>query len=158
MKVRKVIRRKVETELEITGATLLFPDEAEEFLLEEDRCYDDWWWLRSYGYDGSFAAYVDEFGDIHCEGTQVDEYGGCAVRPALKIKNLETSGLSVGDIFEMKGYEFKIISENLAWMYNQNIGNGFFNKDYRKGNDYENSDIKKYVDCWYEYLIGGKTE
>ena len=43
-----------------------------------------WWWLRSRGNNGIYAAYVDQDGDIVEYGTIVDNDNG-AVRPALWI-------------------------------------------------------------------------
>ena len=154
MKVNKIIKTTVEEELEITGATLLSIEEAEEYLTVEERKYDYWWWLRSPGFYSYFATYVTH-GDYN--GYYVN-YPDVCVRPALQIKNLKFSNLEIEDIFEIGGYKFKIISENLAWMYKQNLGYYVFNESLEDGNDYETSNVKKIVDKWYEALSNKNTE
>ena len=47
-----------------------------------------WWWLRSPGYYGNYAAYVKTGGSVHCTGDDVRNDTHC-VRPALWI-NLES--------------------------------------------------------------------
>lgn len=157
MKVNKIIKSNVETELEITGATLLSVEEAEKYLAQEERTYRCWWWLRSPGLDASYAADVVSGGGIDYTGDGVDSSGGC-VRPALQINNLKSSNLEVGDIFEIRNYKFKVISESLAWMYGQDIGRCAFNEDIEKGNDYETSDVKMFVDKWCEKLKGEEED
>ena len=152
MKVNKIIKSAVEEELEITGATLLSIEEAEEYLTESERAYNTWYWLRSRGLESYDALNVYYDGEINRNGEYVD-YSDGVVRPVLQIKNLEFSNLEVGDTFEFGGYEFKVISENLAWMHKQDIGQHAFNNDFKKGNDYETSDVKRVVDAWFEDLI-----
>ena len=150
MKINKIIKSTVEEELEITGAKLLSTEEAEKYLTEEERKYDKWW-LRS---PGSYFRIVDscnDGGDISNLGCFVDSSNVC-VRPALQITNLESSNLKIGDTFEFSGFNFKVISENLAWMYRQDIGCYAFNFGFKNGNDYETSDIKKFVDKWFKSL------
>ncbi len=149
MKVNKQICK--EEILEITGATLLSVEEAKEFLTKKERKYSRWWWLRSPGYIQIYAADVNRDGGVGELGHGVDDAGD-AVRPALKILNLEKSNFAIGDIFKINGYDFKIISQNLAWLYRQDIGLEFFDS---KSNDYEKSHIKKYVDDWFEKEIKG---
>ena len=159
MKVNKIVNSTIECELEITGATLLSIEEAEEYLTDEERKYICWWWLRSGSYSSHNAAsvYGDGFISYYGYGDFVCDSGDC-VRPALQIKNLESSNLEIGDIFELGGYEFKVISENLAWMHKQDIGCCAFNKDLENGNNYETSDVKKFVDEWFKALINFKSE
>lgn len=154
MKVSKIkmVKSKVEEELEITGVTLLSIEEAEEYLTDEDRKYDYGWWLRTPGYSTTNATDVGYDGSLHYRGTYVTFSFDC-VRPALQIKNLESSNLEIGDIFELSGYEFKIISESLAWMHKQDIGCYAFNDDCGNGNNYETSDVKRLVDAWFERLV-----
>jgi len=149
MKVNKIIKSTVEDKLEITGVTLLSIEEA-EILTEEERKYTSWWWLRSPGTFSYYATLVNDDGYISSIGYHVDNNYTC-VRPALIINNLKSSNLEIGDIFEIDGYEFKIISENLAWMCKQDIGRYTFN-DFGNGNNYITSNVKKIVDNWYERL------
>ena len=157
MKVNKIVNSTIECELEITGATLLSIEEAEEYLTRVERAYDCWWWLCSPSNDSYYAKLVDYDGVINYRGRSVGSSNGC-VRPALQIKNLESSNLKIGDFFELGGFEFKVISENLAWMHKQDIGRCAFNKDLENGNNYETSDVKKFVDEWFKALINFKSE
>jgi len=157
MKVNKIIKSTVEEELEITGATLLSVEEVIEYLTEEEIEYNDMWWLRSPGTYSDYVACVNYDGYIYNYGNYVNDRTNY-VRPALQIKNLESSNFKIGDIFEIGNYEFKIISKNLAWMYEQDIGCCAFNEDFEKGNDYETSDVKKFVDKWFRLLIFNESE
>jgi len=152
MKVNKIIKSTVKEELEIVGATLLSIEEAEEYLTRVERAYDCWWWLCSPSRFSYCATLVYCDGDIIGYGDSVHD-GGICVRPALQIKNLESSNFEIGNTFQIDDYEFKIISDNLAWMYKQDIGHYAFNEDYEKGNDYETSDVKKVVDKWFKDLL-----
>lgn len=165
MKVNEISETMDKREIEITGATLLSIEEAKKYLSPEDRQYENWWWLRSPGNDSCNAAYVRDDGDISHYGDYVGDSDGC-VRPALKIKNLKSSGMSIGDVFELNDdilnlrYEFKIISENLAWIYKQEIGMRAFNftNENKCSNDYETSGIKNCVDLWYSRLVWGDSD
>ena len=135
--------------LKINGATLLSVEEAENLLTMEDRKYRCWWWLRSPGDFSDCAASVYGGGDVYYRGYGVDSEGDC-VRPALKISNLQSSNLLIGDVFEVGDWKFKVISENLAWLYEQDIGSHRFDEE---TNIYEQSEIKQIVDNWFEKEI-----
>ena len=135
--------------LKINGATLLSIEEAENLLTKENRKYHCWWWLRSPGCSSYFAASVYTVGDVDYGGFYVDDDSFC-VRPALQISNLQSSNLLIGDVFEVGNYKFRVISENLAWLYEQDIGQRRFDK---KTNIYEQSEIKQFVDDWFERVI-----
>ena len=135
--------------LKINGATLLSIEEAESLLTKEELKYRYWWWLRSPGNLSKYAALVYNDGGVGYNGISVI-YGDSCVRPALKISNLQSSNLSIGDVFEVGDYKFRIISENLAWLYEQNIGQLRFDEE---TNIYEQSEIKQFVDNWFEKEI-----
>ena len=150
MEVLKNIQ--IKAKLEITGSTLLSVEEAEA-LPQHLRPYKDWWWLRSPGYTQSTAALVRNFGGVFVFGLSVN-HDNDAARPALKIRNLESSDFKVGDKFEFGGAEFEIVSDNLAFCTGD-IGRCAFRKD-REAEDaniYEASDIKKFVDEWYKNAL-----
>lgn len=150
MVVDKVITQK--EQLDIVGATLLSIKEAEKLPLEL-RKYANWWWLRSPGKDSDFAASVNTLGTVLYNGDAISSSRD-AVRPALQIKNMQPSNLQIGDIFEFGGKIFKIISDNLAFCLTD-IGMCEFRKDWKaeNANDYENSDVKKYVDEWFNQSV-----
>lgn len=146
--------KEYDKSMKITNAILLSSVEAEKYLTKEDRKYNHWWWLRSPGYCQNLAARVDIDGSVYYCGFYVNIDNFC-VRPALKISNLKSSNFNIGDKFEINGYNFKIISDNLAWMYKQDIGKYYFREDSeaKNANDYEYSDVKKYVDNWFNEKI-----
>ena len=135
-------------DLDIVDATLLSTDEARVLPLRL-RSYNNWWWLRSpsIGFI-NYAALVYGAGSVSRYGNLVHDGDG-AVRPALKITNLESSNLKIGDIFKFGGKEFEIISDNLAFCLGD-IGKHKFDE---KSNDYEISEIKQYVDNWFNSSI-----
>lgn len=153
MKVKNVTRVVArETDLEITGATLLTVEEARE-LPEWLKKKLYWWWLRSPGKDSSHVAYVSLNGDIDNYGADVDNYHG-GVRPVLTISNLESLGLKIGDRFEFGGRDFEIISDDKAFCLGC-ITSMAFREDWKApdANDYEKSDVKKCIDVWFERSI-----
>jgi len=68
----------------------------------------------------------------------------------LRIEDLESSNLKIGDEFTFGGKHFRIISDNLAFCI-EDIGLRTFREDWQaeNANDYDASDIKKYVDEWF---------
>lgn len=152
MFVKKQIQTYIPEQIEFEGATLLSVEEAKSLLTEQEREYENYWWLRTPGKnDSNYACLVFYDGYVSQSGNYTDDLND--IRPALKIKNI--GNLKVGDIFKIGEYEFKIISPDLAWLYHQDIGTDIFDKE---TNVYENSHIKKIVDEWYEREILGYTE
>lgn len=148
-----------EEDLDILGATLLTVDEAKQ-LSGKLRAYDNKWWLKSPGFDFDFAAIVNYGGFVDSIGNNVSSDNDI-VRPALIISNLESSDLKIGDTFEFGGKQFEIISDNRALCVGD-IGYSVFreNQEASDANDYEKSDVKKYVDDWFNQHKGEeiKTE
>ena len=144
MKIEKITT--VPEEIEITGATLLSIEEAEALPLRL-RKYNNWWWLRSPVYNKCRAAYVYNNGHVGGSGS-VDNFD-YVVRPALKITDL-SSNLKVGDVFIFGEKKFEIVADSFAFCI-EDIGTRCFRKDWRAedANDYEKSDVKKYVDAWF---------
>ena len=149
IQAEKIVETTEPVQIELAGATLLSEEEVSTLLSTTDRARGFYWWTRT-----PFNAYYERF----------VSYGGIAgsdscsvansLSPACVIKNLEGSGLKVGDFFTVGKYRFKVISENLAWLYKQSIGE----YPYKKTPDgkelcYETSDAKKVVDEWFEKEI-----
>lgn len=149
MKLKTIRKVEDETELEITGATLLSIEEAEA-LPNLLRSYTDRWWLRSPGYKLYNAAFVNNDGFVIRDGYYVD-CSIVAVRPALHISNLNSSNLKIGDTIFFGDKEFKVVSNELAFC-KTDIGKHCFREDYqaKDANDYEKSDVKKFIDEWFE--------
>lgn len=146
--------------INIIGATLLSLEEAEKalsLLSEFEKLYPRSWWLRTPGSYDRWAHCVARTGIIYTDGSFVNTSNRC-VRPALKIK-INDPDIQKGDTFLFGGYEFKVISEDLAWMYKNDIGFCPFRYDAgaEDANDYEASDIKKYVEEWLDKAIHNTT-
>ena len=144
MKVKKQIVTTEEIELESTGITLLSID---EYIANKDMIppMNGWYWLRSSACYPKYVAIVITVGSISRDLV-------CAngvVRPALKICNLESSSLSVGDKFELAGCAWTILTNDLV-LCDEGIGKTCFREDYKAtdANDYEKSDIKKWLYDW----------
>lgn len=105
-----------------------------------------WWWLRSPGGNTNYAARVDYFGSIDYFGDRVS-HGDGNIRPALKLGT--TRGCYVGMTFELCVYEWTLIDDDLA-ICNEIVGQTCFrdDADARDANDYEKSDIKKWLANW----------
>lgn len=148
MKVTRVITTELELNLEITGATLLTAEEAEK-LPERLRKHIYGWWLQSCGCRSDYAACVYPDGVVSHDGDYVCFYYD--VRPVLIISNLESSGLKIGDTFNFGDKQFEIISNNKAFCLTH-IGTDVFKQDLNvlNANDYEKSDVKKFVDNWFK--------
>ena len=138
-------------------ATLLSVNEAKKLLSIKDREYSNWWWLRSPGHYQYSAAIVNLDGSVYYPGYSVNIDYDC-VRPALKI-NLESSGFKIEDTFSFGGKTFKIISDDLAFCL-EDIGTHCFRKDWKApdANDYEVSDVKRFVDAWFEAALKEERE
>ena len=160
MKVEKIINTTESTELEISGATLLSIEEYEEYKdnipLFDDSLFDDLWWLRSPGDSDICATYITLDGYVITYGGRVNIVNN-AVRPALKISNLSSSNLSIKDKFIFSGKTFTVISKDYA-LCDETIGNCPFRKDWgaKGANVYEASDVKKFVDNWFDSAVRGR--
>lgn len=143
MIVQRIITALEDMELDVEGITLLTREEVKALPTEIRKC-DDFWWLRSQGFLADFAAFVDgRFGNIDACGRYVSDALG--VRPALRV-NLKSINLQIGDKVAVFGYVWTVITENLILCDNI-VGESLFREDY--ANDYETSDIKKWVEKWY---------
>ncbi len=147
MKVEQIITKPVE--LEIIGVTLLSVEEAEKLPIRL-RQYNREWWLRSRGVHQLYATSVYYDGSVNDEGYNVNYAFNC-VRPALIIKNLGSSALQISDVFIFDGKKFEIIDDETAFCL-EDIGCRRFRDNWRvkDANNYESSDVKKFVDAWFK--------
>lgn len=136
MKVKGIKTTEIEIDIEVNKITLLSIVEYQKYKEKIPRI-SNWWWLRSPGHGSYRVAFID---DIGC----IDDFGNytfcdkCTVRPVL----LGTFG-EIAE-FEFAGYEWIVLSENIAIC-----------KDYltymifdEKSNDYEKSEVKRYLEKW----------
>ena len=105
-----------------------------------------WWWLRSPGTYQYRAAIVSDNGGLYDGGDGVYDYA-VAVRPALRIGNLKSSNLQIGSKFIRFGFSWTVIDDNLA-ICDIPIA---FNEFDAKSNDYESSEVRKFLLDWYEH-------
>lgn len=158
MKRTEMIEKMVKLEKEIEELKEEFQNSLEPevgykddklFLLstEEYEKYKDiipnfcWWWLRSPGDNCNSAACVDFGGLVFCDGLFVLN-DCCCVRPALKINH----SLEIGEKLYALGCAWIVIDTNLAICETAIAMRGFD----KKSNDYETSEIRKFLLDWYE--------
>lgn len=141
-------------DVKILRATLLSARESLTLLTDDDREYKGWWWLRSPCYGASKAPAVNSHGVAYSRGLPVHYISGY-VRPAL-IGEFNVPNCTIGDKFVFGNLTFKIISDNLAFCLGD-IGQYLFYDDLKSGrnnfddvNDYETSDIKQFVNEWFD--------
>ena len=102
------------------------------------------WWLRSKGDKRGLATMVDNVGYFY-PYCFVD--GICGVRPAIRIKGLKLNNIiRVGDTVDLLGMEAQYIGNN-SILLRENISAHRFDA---KSNEYEISEIKKYIEDWLE--------
>jgi hypothetical protein len=147
----------MESTFKFKRATLLSTDEAESLLTKKEKAYHDWWWLRSPGMYQHYAANVTSGGSVNYYGDRVNYVYDC-VRPALII-NLKSSNYKIGDTFKFGNKAFKIISDNSAFCL-EDIGTHCFREDPEApdANDYDASDVKKFIDAWFEKTLKEESE
>ena len=141
------------TNISFKGATLLSIEEAEQ-ILQNILSFGDWWWLRSPGCSIIYAAYVYINGCVNGNGLRVDDDYG-SVRPALQL-NLESSNsVSDGTKLRIGEYDFTVVCNGNYALCDTSIGTAMFREDWEAedANIYEASDVKKYINNWYENEI-----
>lgn len=160
MKVDKYIIKACD--LDIKGITLLSKEEYEENRekirrMKYDRCC---WWLRSRGCSKEFVDYVNEFyGSVHDDAFVyrgrygVDDWH-FVVRPALILKNLNSSDFKIGNRFRLFDFNWTIISNGYA-LCDTAIGAVPFRRDVeaKDANVYEASDMKKFLEEWWDKQV-----
>jgi hypothetical protein len=131
--------------LSVTGITLLSMEEYKEYRYNI-KPIDRWWWLRSPGFMRNHAAGVYRDGSVDGFGTYVN-YPFAAVRPALILKGSST----IRQSFNFGGKAWTVISRALA-LADEPFCTMAFRKEWEgsDANDYEKSDIKPYLDAWFE--------
>ena len=122
-------------------------EKAKDYIPHTYNC----WWLSSRGIYGA-VVFVDGYVNRICDKYYCvsKEYG---VRPALKIKNEKHIGCcySPGDQIDICGVMWTVLPGDIL-LCNDIIGECAFRKDWRASdaNDYEVSDIKKWIESWWD--------
>ena len=145
MKAEKIVTENIY--LNIEEVRLL---SEEEYIKYKDDIplLNEWWWLQPSGRNHYLATIVSYDGLLF--GRCVDV--ACAVvRPVLIISNLKSCNLSVGNKFKAANHTWTVISDTIA-LCDDSIGKQCFNSNRKEenSNNYETSDIKKYIDEWAE--------
>lgn len=119
---------------------------AEEYEKYKDKIphINCWWWLRSPGINSSIAAGVHYDGSVFYHGGSVYSAVGAAVRPVLRIS--DGRKYKIGERVMYYNFPWIIIDKNLAIA---EVPIAFHRFD-EKSNDYENSEIKKFLNNWLE--------
>ena len=137
----------------IKDITLLSVEEAKK-LPKSILTINDLWWLRTPGRFSGDAAVVLPSGSIYDQGCNVSG-DGAAVRPALRISNLGSSNIKLGNTINCLGMNWYYVEDDLVIAYNT-VGDHCFNNNYWEtvskrdaGQDiFEGSDIQKYLQDW----------
>lgn len=150
----------------IKYATLPTKEQIEQVIPKEDRLCNnqpgnegqrgDPYWLKTAGKKRSNVFIVMRNGEI-AEVSILPNYRGdilvCGIRPVLVLSEM-SNNCQIGDYFRLGESIFKIVSNNLA-ICTKVIGGSKFRRnadrdiDAPDANDYEQSDVKKYVDNWF---------
>lgn len=147
MRVQRTITTIEDMELDIEGITLLSVEEAKALPVEIRKYTNNNWWLRSSGDDRKASLVIGPVGGVYSIGYLVSWQRG--VRPALRV-NLESSDLQIGDKLTIFNRSWTVISKKLIFC-DDIVGRSPFRKDWdaSDSNDYEASDIKKWLEDWY---------
>ena len=136
----------------------LLSDEEIKALPYNVRPYQQAWWSRSpNGYinsDHSRVVYVRSNGLIDGYGAEVNTPWGLAVRPALTVSNLDSSDLQLYKQYLLFGQRWIYIGDN-KFLYDGKPRYSIFNPlswEEIHDNEYESSEIKRYVDNWLKEL------
>ena len=129
---------------------LLTVEEAEK-LPKDILKFSNWWWLSSPGVLNFSVAYVDDNGIANARGLAV--YFIFSVRPILICDNIDSFGLKLGDKVSAFGKEWQYIGDDRILLYGEPLTEMEFRDadEQTPGlNDYEKSDVKKYLDDWLD--------
>lgn len=146
----KQVVKEEPVQIQITGVTILsekdYKQNRELISSQGTR-----WWLRSYDESGNTAACT--YGDGEVEYLNVS-FNRIGVRPAL-LCNLASSNLSSGDKVVLNGQSYTALRGDFL-LKDEMIGNCAFREDRETpdANIYEKSDVKIYVEQWYEKVFG----
>lgn len=152
MKIKADKHITQEVDIDILGITLLSEEEAKA-LPSEIRNIGKSWWLSSPGYDFNLAALVDFNGDVYDFGYVVDDRHG--VRPALEVGYegmcMVNPRLDRGAKINLAGHTWTVISDQYI-LCDDIVGEYVFRNDWKDSysNDYEKSDVKKFLEDWFD--------
>lgn len=147
MKIHKQVITHEPMDITIDEITLLSVEEYER-CKEHIPAVNDWWWLRSPGYYGYYAAYVTIDGSVL--NLNWVNYDNVSVRPVVVLRlNHKYANLQIGDKLDFAGHVWTMIADNMA-LCDEGVGYTCFRADWQApdANDYEKSDVKKWLERW----------
>jgi len=124
---------------DITDIYLLSVEEAVKIPLWI-RVHRDYWWLRSPG----GGAFVGGIGSVVPGGYGFVYYKSLAIRPALKISNLESADLQIGETVNVLGLMTQYIGDDSV-LLSEPIGYCRFDE---VSGEYDTSGIKEWLNAW----------
>lgn len=107
------------------------------------------WWLRSPGYYSVYAAFVYVDGAVSSVGYSIDD-DTIFARPALKINNLESLNLEIGETVKVLGLMAQYIGGNSVLLCEGIAMQRFATRFDNKISDYETSEVKRFIDKWFK--------
>lgn len=145
---KEIERLKKNQSIENDPIFLLSTEEYEKYRygMPQINC---WWWLRPSCCDSFLTPFVFCRNFVCEDGCNVNDDSG-AVRPALRISNFK-SEVKLGIRF----YENRIVFNGITWikidrdLYISEVPIAFRRFD-EKSNDYENSEVRKFLLDWFE--------
>lgn len=144
--------------IETCGATLLTVEDAlnvyNNNILVNDSAPENKYWLCTPAESReNYVAYIGADGSVMTD-REIKTSTNLYVKPALNIVNTD---YQVGETFYIDEFKFVVIPNNLAWLYEQNIGATYFDDSEEifstKHPDWSETHIKKYIDEWYSDLV-----
>ena len=144
------VSKFVLADLDIDEITLLTAEEASQLPIDILHS-ESWWWLKSPGYYQPYNVSSVHFdGKWICFEDRCDRDDG-GIRPAIKVADSDTSGLTTGAKIAFGGYCWTMvlpqtllcdsIIEYRCWREDSTAADA---------NDWEKSDIKKWLEEWVE--------
>jgi len=126
-------------EFKVESINLLSVEEAST-LPVNIAMFKHWWWLRTPGSRMNVTA-VAPGGHIMTGGFDADNQTG-AIRPAIKVLNLDRFSIPLYGEVTFKNIKFIRISKDMLLVNDSSFGNGCFDK---KSNDYNSSEILRKI-------------
>lgn len=154
IKVKGITLLSKEDVMDLTEKTFTGGGPIPKSILELHDGSSEYWLSTAGTRNYNYVMTVDsDTGKIFVPGSFVE--ASCAVRPVLIVSNL-MSRYSIGDTvkFGNSDLTYTVISENKV-LANFSLGQMPFRREgaFQFANDFEKSDIKKWLDNWAKYHL-----
>lgn len=141
-------------DIKVKGVKILSVDEANQIdgKLLREVAHDHNFWLSSFGAHADYKAYIDNRGEVKDYGTDGTR-SIMDIHPLLEIES--SSKLPDGTKIESNGEAYFIVCDGKYALKSESIDEDFFHRgkgphDNFVGLEYENSNLKRKVDEWFE--------